>query len=54
MKILNDITCNLNWIQFEFNSIQALKFTSNTLYQIQIQLRRNGMQIGAKGIEICS
>ncbi len=44
---------NIEWhcIQFELDSIQVLKFTSNTLNQIQIQLRRNGMQIGAKGIE---
>ncbi len=51
MKILNDIACSLNWIHFEFNLIQVLKFTSNTLNQIQNQLRRNGMQIGAKGIK---
>jgi hypothetical protein len=54
MKILNDIACNLNWIHFEFNLIQILKFKSNTLYPIQIQLRRNGMQIGAKILKICS
>jgi len=51
MKILNDIACNLNWIHFELNWIQVIKFTSNTLNQIQNQLRRNRMQIGAKGVE---
>jgi hypothetical protein len=40
MKILNDITCNFNWIESNYDLIR-LKFNS-----IQIQLKRNDMQIG--------
>ncbi len=44
MEILNDIACNLNWIQIS-------KLNSYILNHIQIQLKRYGMQIGVKGIE---
>jgi hypothetical protein len=36
MKILNDIACNLNW---------------NALKRIQIQMKRNGVQINTKGFK---
>jgi len=53
IKILNDITCNLNWIEFKLflNWIEFLKLNSNTLNEIKIQLIENGMQIGAKDVE---
>jgi hypothetical protein len=53
IKILNDIMCNLNWIEFKLflNWIQIFKLNSNTLNEIKIQLTRNGMQIGAKDVE---
>jgi hypothetical protein len=44
MKILNDIACTLNLIETRLNSI---KFNN----WIEIQLKKNGMQIGGKGIE---
>jgi hypothetical protein len=42
LKILNNIACNLNWIELGFNWTK-LKF----LNSIQIQLKKNKMQIGA-------
>ncbi len=40
MKTLNDIACNLNWIEIQFNT-----------YLIEFELR-NGMQIDAQGTKI--
>jgi hypothetical protein len=45
MIILNDITCNLN-----LNLIQNFKLNLNTLNEIQIELKRNGMQIDVENL----
>jgi hypothetical protein len=46
MKILNDIACNLNWIEF-FNFFSNwIKLDSNL-----IELKKIGRQIGVKDIE---
>jgi hypothetical protein len=51
-EILNDIGCNLNWIEFKFlNSIQFNSTIGLKFHSIKIQLKRNKMQIGEECIE---
>jgi hypothetical protein len=43
---MNEIACNLNWIEIQFNWIE-FKFTNwIELNWIQIELKINGMQFG--------
>ncbi len=56
MRIMNDIACNLNWIQIpEFNSyfseIIWTLFNWISLNTIQIQLKKNEMIFWVKGIQ---
>jgi hypothetical protein len=53
MKILNDVSCNLNWIKLNSNSNSILNwiFKIQFINWIKIQLNWNGMQIGGEGIE---
>ncbi len=51
MKILNDISCNLIWIKFQFQFNSKLDFLNAFTNWIEIQLNWNGMQIGGEGIE---
>jgi hypothetical protein len=44
MKILNEIACTLFWMWIEYQI---------ELNSIQIQLKRNGMQIGGEGFQTC-
>jgi hypothetical protein len=52
MKILNDIGCNLNWIELKFlNAIQFNSTIGLKIYSIKIKLKRNEMQIDEECIE---
>jgi hypothetical protein len=51
-EILNDIACNLNWIEFKYSS-NPLELYSNSI-QIQsnsYSIKKHKMQIDAKSIE---
>ncbi len=52
MKIFHDIVYNLNSFELRWNLVQfKFSWVSIELNRIQFQLKKNGMQIGAKGIE---
>ncbi len=51
MKILNEISYNLNWIEIKFSS-DLIGLNSNSINNwIKIHLKKNGMQIDENGFE---
>jgi hypothetical protein len=51
VKILNEISYNLNWIEIKFSS-DLIGLNSNSINNwIKIHLKKNGMQIDENGFE---
>jgi hypothetical protein len=51
VKILNEISCSLNWIEIKLNS-DLIGLNSNSINNwIKIHLKKNGMQIDENGFD---